>query len=195
MDYRFPSGTPYMGPQFNYDQVSMTRDELIQRLAYGKPRPMLRPRQRMTSEFFGRLLTQLANSHVALVKVCASESGARCAATVLRKELAVDRYEVGVRQDPELPMDDEWLVLVYNRVTRQLQEPGYMKWFTPTEQWVDMQEAARVLRCTSKHAGYMTQKYGLVTRRTGGRSQILMRQSDLLMLANRPRRKTRKAQQ
>ena len=191
MEYRFPSGTPYMGPAYSYDHVSMTQDEMIARLAYGKPRPMLRPRQRMTSEFFGRLLTQLANSHVALVKVCGSEGGARCAARVLRAELAVDRYEVGVRQDPDLPMDDEWYVLVYNRITKSLQEPSYMKWFTPTEQWVDTQEAARVLRCTTDHARKMAARYGLETKRTGGRNQILMRQSDLLMLANRPRRKTR----
>lgn len=190
---RFPSGTPYMGPAFNYDAVSMTQDEMIARLAYGKPRPMLRPRQRMDTPFFGRLLTQLANSHVALVKVVGSERSAYRAARTLRTEIGVDRYEVGVRQDPDLPLDDEWYVLVYNKITRQLQEPSYMKWATPTETWVDMQEAARVLRCTREHAGRMTHHYGLETRRAGGRSAILMRQQDLLLLANRPRRKTRKA--
>lgn len=187
MEHRFPSGTPYMGPAVNYDAVSMTRDEMVARLAYGKPRPMLRPRQRMTSEFFGRLLTQLANSHVALVKICASEGGAKCAATALRKELGVERYEVGIRQDPDLPMDDEWFVLVYNRITKTLQEPSYMRWFTPTEAWVDMQEAARVLRCSREHAGRLAHRYGVETRRDGGRNQILIQQSDLLLLANRPR--------
>lgn len=68
-----------------------------------------------------------------------------------------------------------------------------MKWFTPTEKWVDTQEAARVLRCTTDHARKMAHHYGLDIRRDGGRNQVLIRQSDLLMLANRPRRKLRKA--
>lgn len=176
-----------MGPSVNYDAVSMTQEEMIHRLAYGKPMPMLRPRQRMDTPFFGRLLTQLANSHVALVKILGTERSAYRAARTLREELAVDRYEVGVKQDPDLPMDDEWYVLVYNRITKTLQEPSYMKWFTPTETWVDMQETARVLRCTSKHATYMAHHYGVPIRRVGGRNQVLIRQSDLLMLANRPR--------
>ena len=187
MEHRFPSGTPYMGPSVNYDAISMTQEEMIHRLAYGKPRPMLRPRQRMTSDFFGRLLAQLANSHAALVKVCSSEGGAKCAATVLRREIGIERYEVGVRQDPDLPMDDEWYVLVYNRITKTLQEPSYMKWFTPTDVWVDTQEAARVLRCTTDHARKLAHKYGVPTKRDGGRNQVFIRQSDLLMLANRPR--------
>lgn len=184
---RFPSGTPYMGPAVNYDAVSMTQDEMVQRLAYGKPRPMLKPRQRMTSEFFGRLLTQLANSHVALVKVVGTERSAYRAARTLREEIGVERYEVGVRQDPDLPMEDEWYVLVYNRITKSLQEPGYMKWFTPTDVWVDTQEAARVLRCTADHARKLAHRYGVPTRRDGGRNQVLIRQQDLLLLANRPR--------
>ena len=31
MEYRFPSGTPYMGPAYSYDHVSMTQDEMIAR--------------------------------------------------------------------------------------------------------------------------------------------------------------------
>jgi hypothetical protein len=184
---RYPSGTPYIGPAINYDAVSMTQDEMIARLAYSKPRPMLRPRQRMDAPFFGRLLAQLANCHVALVKILATERSAYRAAHILREELGIDRYEVGVRQDPDLPMDDEWFVLVYNRITRQLQEPSYMRWATTTETWVDTQEAARVLRCTTDHARKLAHKFGVPTRRDGGRNQVLIRQSDLLLLANRPR--------
>jgi hypothetical protein len=184
---RFPSGAPYMGPAFNYDAVSMTQDEMIQRLAYGRPRPMLRERQQMTSEFFGRLLNQVANSHVALVKIVGSQRSAYRAARTLREELAVEHYEVGVRQDPDIPRDDEWFVLVYNRVTRQLQEPGYMKWATPTEEWVSTREAASILRCTTDHARKLAHKFGIETRRDGGRNQVLIRQQDLPLLANRPR--------
>lgn len=184
---RYPVGTPYQGPSVNYDAM-MSPEKLLERIVYGRPAPLLRPYQRMDAEFFGRLFDQLANSHAAFVKVCASERDARRVAAAIRAELPTELYEVGCKQDPDAPMPDEWFVVAYNRITKSMRRPAWHDMLAPTQEWVDTVEAARVLRVSRQQAGRLAQKYQLDTRRAGGRNQILIQRSDLPLLANRPGR-------
>lgn len=182
---RFPVGTPYQGPLANYDD-QVTPDQLLRRLVYSKPEPLLKDRQRMDTPFFGRLLDQLANAHAAFVKVCTNEGSARQVASHLRKELPDDLYEVGVRQDPDLPLDDEWMVIVYNRWTHSMAEPAWHDTLYPTSHWVDVREAARILHITTRQARRLAAT--VPHERTGGRNCIVFPREELVALANRPQR-------
>lgn len=188
---RYPAGTPYQGPGVNYDE-QMGRDQLLARIVYGRPAPLLLPRQRMDMAFFGRLLDALSNQHAALVKVCSSRSTAANFCTLLRKELGSDLYKVGFRQDPLAPAADEWYVVAYNRITKTMVEPAWHDLIAPTSEWVDTVEAARILRVTRDAAGRLAHQFDLPIQRDGGRNRILIRRSDLPLLANRAGRHRRK---
>lgn len=186
---RYPTGTPYQGPGANYD-AQIGYDALVSRLAYGQgPAPLLQPRQRADSEFYGRLLNELANAHSALVKVCAHEETARSACKLLRKELPTELYEVGHRKRPE-----GWAVIVYNRITMALDPPEWWYPARPNYDLVTVKEAARVLRLSRNRVTTLLREHGVHTVRTGGRNEHLIPRSALVALANRPRQwKTKKA--
>lgn len=189
MTVRYPAGTPYQGPTANYDRMTSPEDNLA-RVVYGLPRPLIKPGERMDSAFFGRLFDQLANAHAALVKICNCHGSAKNFASKLRKELPTDLYAVGVKQDDDNPQPDVWLVLAYNRVTRSLVRPS---WLEPSarpgrDQWVTMEEAAYVLGVMPQQVRRLIDKYGISYRAEGGRRVRRVQRSDLVILANRPRR-------
>lgn len=185
---RYPRGTPYQGPTANYDRLTSPAQNLA-RVVYGLPRPLLMPRQRMDAAFYGRLLDELANSHAVLVKVCSTYGFGRKFATQLRKELPGDLYEVGVKQNEDDPRPDEWLIIVYNRVTQRLLRPSWMNPMTPEgDQWVDVKEAAHVLGLRLQQTRDLIHQYDIPRRYVGGRRKIEIRRSALLRLANRPGR-------
>lgn len=190
---RYPRGTVYQGPHANYDRL-ISPEANLSRIVYGLPRPMLKPGQHRDDAFYGRLFDELANAHAALVKIYRTESGARSFARRLRPDLAGGLYTVGVKQDEDNPKSDEWMVIVYNRVTMQLREPAWMRQPEARSDWLSVREAARILGVTRQHAGRMMTQVHHV--RTGGRREIMIHRNDLLVLANRPgrwRRRTRKA--
>lgn len=186
---RYPSLTPYLGPTACYDK-QIDPEQLLRRLAYGRATPMLRPRQRLTTVFFARLLDAMANAHVVLVKITQSESGAYSIARRLRAELPPESFGVTVDFDPA---HGDWNVLVFNQV------PMEMRVIRPREPdgevWIGPREVARVLRVTRDHAARIIDRAGVDTRRRGGRNERQIRQRDMAILANRKgrwRRRTRR---
>lgn len=190
---RYPRGTAYQGPHANYDRL-VSPEANLSRIVYGLPRPMLRPGQHRDDAFYGRLFDELANAHAVLVKIYSRESSARSFAQRLRPELKGGMYTVGVKQDEDNPRSDEWLVIVYNRVTHSLREPAWMREPEARSEWLGSAEAARVLGVTPHHAALLMSQVHHV--RVGGRNEIMIHRNDLLVLANRPNRwkkRTRKA--
>lgn len=190
---RYPRGTAYQGPHANYDRL-VSPEANLSRIVYGLPRPMLRPRQHRDDAFYGRLFDELTNSHAVLVKICNTKSSAYCFAKRLRPELHSELYSVGVKQNEDDPQDDEWLVIVYNRVTAALREPAWMRRPEARPDWLGSREAARILGVTPSHAARLMARVHHV--RVGGRNEIMVHRNDLLVLANRHRRwrhRTKKA--
>lgn len=187
---RYPKSTPYLGPAANYD-AQIEPEQLLRRLAYGKAAPMLAPYKRVDDRFFARLIDGLSNSHVVLVKCLATQRGAyRCAADI-RPELPPERFGIYVDFDPE---HKDWNVLVFNKVTPEMKAAAPVR--EGRDIWVGPKEVARVLRITQNHAAVVMDRSGLPVRRVGGNRRRQIRQSDLVVLANRPgqwRRRTRKA--
>lgn len=193
---RYPRGTPYQGPLTSYDN-QVSSDSFLSRAVYGRPAPLLAPGKHCDEDFYGRLLDELANSHVALVRVYTRESSAYSCAYRLRPELPAEFYAVGVKEDPDYP--GEWMVLAYNRVTRAMKEP---EWSKPSVErrgrpkWLGSKEVARRLGISKVHAHRLMTQAAITTRRQGGRNEIQIRQSDLVVLANRKgrwQRRTREA--
>jgi hypothetical protein len=179
---RFPTDTPYVGPTMCYDE-QIDQEQLLRRLAYGMAAPLLGPWGRIDAPFLGRLLDQLANSHAVIVKAGKNRTAAAKIAARLRAELPAERFSLGVLEAPER---DQWLVMAYNNVPWDAERPTR---FTPNgANWVGMKEVARVLRVGHRQAVNVVKASGVETRRNGGRSEIMVRQSDLVLLANRPRR-------
>lgn len=182
---RYPVGTPYIGPTMNYDS-QIDPDQLLRRLAYGRPAPLLARGQRVDPPFWGRLLDGLANSHAVLVRVVGTEQGAGYTARMLRAELPADRFAVGVHRDREMYGED-WHVIVYNlvKVTRPLP-----KRFGEQEraEWIPVSEVARVLKLTPRGARMVIRRCQVPYREVGAGGVLYIRQSDLAVLANRPGR-------
>lgn len=183
---RLPAGTPYLGPSMCYDDQIRTED-LLRRIVYGKTPPMLGHRQRMDARFYGRLLDNLSNAHVVVVKRCTAWSTANTAAVNLRKELPADLYQVIVDHDKR---DGEYNVLALNRIPVGMRSVPVRD--TPDGPiWVDLWEAARVLRLSRNRARAVILASGLPIKRVGaigGYGAIHIRQRDLVTLANRPNR-------
>lgn len=177
-----------MGPGMCYDD-GLTSDQLLRRLAYGRAAPMLGFRARMDDHFFGKLLDGLANSHNVLVKASPHETTCRTVAGKLKAELPEELFSIGVLYDHEI---GEWMVFVYNRVHRELRRT-HTQYVDHGPKWIDMGEVARVLQVHRGYARRLVCASGLAIRHTGGRNEILMRQRDLPILANRPRRWKRRA--
>lgn len=185
---RFPAGTRYAGPTHNYDDMT-TREELLHRLVYGNPAPLLAPYGRMDGSFWGKLTDGLSNAHAVLVKMTPHEITARQTAARLRQGVHPDRFQVCVLRAPEL--DDTWMVYIYNRVIPALMAPR-----APRDAqgiiWIRAEEVARVLQVSTRRAfGLMAQTPGVRTRRVGGQRIIEMAQQDLIILANRKGRHKR----
>lgn len=177
----------------SYDRL-MDPQALLQRIVYGRPAPLLRKSQRMDTPFFGRLFDELANSHAVLVRVARSETSGHYTARKLNEELPTELYAITVKQDPEVPVDDEWFVIVYNRVTRTVAMPAWHHTLAPTQEWVDTCEAARILRVSRDRALKLAHQYGAIAdHRVGGRNQVMIRRTALVEIANRPRQRKRKA--
>ena len=189
---RFPSHTPYQGPLTCYDAM-ITPEELLARVVYGRPKALIGDYERMTQRFFGQLFDQLANGHAAYVKHCTTKRNAYGFAKRLREELDSKLYEVGVRQDPDVPTDNDWMVFAYNRITRSMREPAWHHFLAPTQEWVDLCEAARILKIGKDQARKLAHKNQSVAPfRIGGRSQLVIRRADLVVLANRPNQRKQK---
>ena len=183
MAQRFPAGTPYVGPSMCYDD-QIEPDQLLRRLAYGKAAPLLPHYGRMDGRFFGRLLDALSNAHVVLVKTSTAESTARSVATALKRELPAKLYDVAVDHDPEA---GEWNVMAFNRIPIQMREQ-VTRYVSQGPVWINMREAARVLRISPSRAREVVLASPIKHRRQGARNEIMIRQRDLPILANRPRR-------
>jgi hypothetical protein len=179
----------YAGPTVG---MEIDPDELLRQLAYGSRKPMLRPRQRITGLFFGRLLDEMAHHHTVLVRTCLSESGAHRVARTLREELPSDAFGIHVDYVPRL---NEWNVLVFHQIPREIRVPRRRD--EDGDVWVGPREAARVLQLSMDQArNVIDSASGIEVRRVGGRCERQIRQRDLAVLANRPRRwrrRTRKA--
>lgn len=184
---RFPLGTGYAGPNHCYDDM-IDPEQLLRRLAYGYAAPLLGWRKRMDDVFFGRLLDALANSHAVLVKASPAEQTCRNVAARLRVELPADLFSVGVLYAPER---EEWLVMAYNRVPKDLRRPPVRD--AGGTRWIGTREVARVLNVHPTHAARVMASGVVRARRDGGRNEIQIRQQDLVVLANRPKRWRRRA--
>lgn len=175
----------------SYDAM-MSPQALLERLVYGKPRPLLKPYQRLDQAFYGQLFDQLANQHAALVRLCTSRSSAQRLIRDLRSEIPESLYEVGAKQDPDIPIPGEYWVIVYNRITRQMREPAWHDMLAPTSEFVDTAEAARILHLDRNSALRLAKEYGAVDEtRVGGRRQAMIRRDALPEMANRKGRHTR----
>ncbi|AXQ60089.1 hypothetical protein NTR1_88 [Nocardia phage NTR1] len=152
---------------------------------------MLGPWARMDARFFGQLLDNLSNAHAVIVKAADTEGAAQYAARKLRNELPPDAVAVGILEAPELR---QWLVMAYNVTPYERRRPVVREAVDPAapnavrDYWVGLGEVARVLRLTRPQARNVVRASGVETRREGGRSAIMMRQSDLPVLINRPNR-------
>lgn len=162
-------------------------------MAYGLPTPLLAPSQRCDTEFFGRLFDQLANAHAALIKVCRTQQGAKNFASGLRKELPEQLYAVGIKQNPDDPRPDEWLVLAYNRITKTMATPPWMDRPDTNASWVDVKEAGKILGITPGQVGKLIDRFEVAHIVRGGRRMRLIQRNDLIELANRPGRWKRHA--
>lgn len=175
----------------NYDRYTSPEQNLA-RMVYGTPKPLLGPRQRRDDEFYGRLFDQLANAHACLVKICYTKHSAKDFASRLRPELPSDLYSVGIKQNADEPRDDEWMVLVYNRVTRSMAVPAWLRQPKPQSEWVDTEEAAKILGVSRSHVLVLINKYEIRHKIRGGRSEKLLHRDDLVILANRADKRTKK---
>ena len=160
-------------------------DQLLRRLVYGRPAPLLQRYQRMDAPFFGRLLDALANAHAVLVKQATSEQVARNVVSKLRKELPAELYQVGIVEAPEL---SSWMVMVYNQVTPEMRRQQATRYVQGGPVWISIGEVARVLQLSTSQATRVVLASPIKHRRQGARNEIMIRQRDLPILANRPRR-------
>jgi hypothetical protein len=179
---RFPAGNSilYPGPTYAMD---LHPDDLLRRLAYGERRPMLRPHQRLGGHFFARLLDEMANSHTQLIKVLGSPAAAYRCARMLRAELPEQAFGVHVDHDPRTAT---WNVLVFHQIPREMRIPRRRD--PEGNIWIGPREVARVLRLSLDQAVRVIDSSGVPVRRVGGRMERRIRQQDLVVLANRPRR-------
>jgi len=177
---RLPADITYPGPTYNMD---ISPDDLLRRLAYGQRRPMLMPRQRLSGHFFARLLDEMSNSHTQLIKILGTSGAAYRCAQQLREELPEEAF--GVHVDYERHTRS-WNVLVFHQIPREMRIPR--KRDDRGDIWIGPREVARVLRITPVHASAVIDKSGVEVRRVGGRLERQIRQRDLAVLANRPRR-------
>jgi hypothetical protein len=152
---------------------------------------MLGPWARMDARFFGMLIDNLSNAHAVIVKAATSSTSAQQCARKLREELPPDAVAVSVLEAPEYR---EWLVMAYNVTPYERRRPVVRDVVDPAaphavrDHWVGLREVARVLRVSQRQAVNVVRLSGVETRREGGRSAIMMRQSDLPVLVNRPNR-------
>jgi hypothetical protein len=179
---RFPAGNSilYPGPTYAMD---LHPDDLLRRLAYGERRPMLMPHQRIGGHFFARLLDEMANSHTQLIKVLGSPAAAYRCAKILREELPAQAFGVHVDHDPRA---GTWNVLVFHQIPPEMRVPRRRD--PEGNIWIGPKEVARVLRLSQDQAVRVIDASGVPVRRVGGRSERRIRQQDLVILANRPRR-------
>lgn len=185
---RLPADITYPGPTYNMD---ISPDDLLRRLAYGQRRPMLMPHQRITGHFFARLLDEMANSHTQLIKVYRHSGSAYRLAADLRDELPVEAFGVHVDFDPRA---ETWNVLVFHQIPPEMRTPRRRE--PDGHVWIGPREVARVLKLSPDRASAVIDASGVPVRRVGGRNERQIRQRDLVILANRPRRwrhRTRKA--
>lgn len=170
----------YPGPTVG---MEIDPDELLRQLAYGSRKPMLRPRQRINGLFFARLLDEMSQHHTVLVRTTLSASGAHRLARRLREELPSDAFGIHVDYVPRL---EEWNVLVFHQIPREMRVPRRRD--EDGNVWIGTQEVARVLKLSRFQARRVIDSAPVETRRVGGRSERQIRQRDLAILANRPRR-------
>lgn len=185
---RFPAGIAYPGPTYAMD---INPDDLLRRLAYGERRPMLLPHQRVSGHFFARLLDEMCNSHTQLIKVMKTSGGAYRLAAHLRAELPMSVFGVHVDYDPR---PQTWNVIVFHQIPPEMRIPR--KRDPEGHVWIGPKEVARVLKISPEHASWVMDRAGVEVRRRGGRLERQIRQQDLVVLANRPkrwRRRTREA--
>jgi hypothetical protein len=190
---RYPTGTPYQGPLTCYDD-QIPQDDIIRRLVYGKPKPLLGFGEPIRYGFYGRLLEQLSNAHAAFVK-----EGRRYKLYQLRRQILGEigdaAYAAEIIPDDRDPL--RGALIIYNRVGRR--EGGHPvgpQWFEPERsaaEWVDTREAARILGVSVSYMGVLAKQANAIdTRRYGGQRRMLIRRDALPALANRPGRHTRK---
>lgn len=179
---RFPAGNTilYPGPTYAMD---LHPDDLLRRLAYGERRPMLLPHQRIGGYFFARLLDEMANSHTQLIKVLGSPAAAYRCARILREELPPEAF--GVHVDPD-PRRGTWNVIVFHQIPPEMRMPRRRD--PDGNVWIGPREVARVLRISKVQAVRVIDASGVPVRRVGGRLERRIKQQDLVVLANRPRR-------
>lgn len=170
----------YPGPTVG---MEIDPDELLRQLAYGGRKPMLQPRQRITGLFFGRLLDEMAQHHTVLVRTTLSASGAHRIARKLREELPSDAFGIHVDYVPRLA---EWNVLVFHQIPREMRVPRRRD--PEGNIWIGPNEVARVLKLSRLQARRVIDSAPVEVRRVGGRMERRIRQQDLAVLANRPRR-------
>lgn len=183
---RMPTTTRYQGPLANFDD-QVSPEDFLARVVHRRPVPLLKTWGRMDYGFYGKLFDQLANAHVALVRVASCQRSAKNTAHALRKELAGRPFGVSVILDPDLELD--WMVLVYNDTIHTMNAPAWHDSFAPTSQWVDMKEAARILCLEQRQTIKLAHKYAEDVWRLDKRRQLLIRRDQLPILANRPRQR------
>lgn len=190
---RFPPGTPYQGPLACYDE-QIPRDDIIRRLVYGKPKPLLAKGERLRYGFYGRLLEQLSNGHAAFVK-----EGWLTTLHQLKREIMGEIGDVIYAAEvfPDDADPQRGALIIYNKVgPHEGGHPVGMQWFEPERsaaEWVDTREAARILGVSVTYAGTLARQAGATdTQRYGGQRRMLIRRDALPALANRPGRHRRK---
>lgn len=188
---RMPAGTPYMGPSACYDDM-IEPDQLIRRLAYGRPAPLLRPFEQIITPFWGKLLDALSNQHAVLIRVYRNRASAGPLVKKLREELPADRFAVHVTQDRDLYGDD-WHVIVYNVIRVKDPQPRRLSAQERKAQWVGTAHVSRILKLDRDGTRKAIALAGIETRRTGGRNEIMIRQSDIPKLVTRPGRWRKRA--
>lgn len=192
---RFPRWAPYQGPTANYDRV-ISPQQNLSRLVYGMPKPLLAPGQWRDEEFYGRLLDELANSHAVLVKVCRTRQYAENFSARLRKELPGDLYEVKPKQDADDPREDEWFVIAYNRVTRTLREPSWMRSESVQDvrpSFINVKEMCRILKLNRSQVLRLIDRYQIPYEVRGGRRERWVHRSAVATLMDRPGRWKRRS--
>lgn len=174
----------------NYDD-QIPADQLLRRIVYGRPAPLLMHRQPLNGAFYGRLLDALSNQHAVLVREHRTRSAADRTLRELRKELPAELYECVAVAAPE--RGDTVIVMVYNRV--------YWDYVPPQKDergdgWIHVKEAGRILNLTADRARKLAFELGLEVQRRGGRAEVMVRQTDIVVMANRTQRwKRRKAKE
>jgi hypothetical protein len=181
---RFPVGTPYLGPQANYD-AQIEPEQLLRRIVYGLPAPLLKPYERYDGGFWGRLLDALANQHAVIVRI-GNERAIRNGVRILRRELPEESFEVAAMYSED---HEAWLLMVYNRIPKQLRKPPERD--RKGDALVDTAEVARVLKIGERQARNVIRNSGIPVERRGGRNMMYIKQRDLVVLANRKGRHRR----